>query len=109
MERIENLEGRWKFSIGEQSEWLDPSFNDDNWESIYVPETWEEQGFHGYNGFATYRKDFTLDRSQEGLMLYLGLGYIDDVTVWIWTLNAVRKDLDAFRAWEDSTGQETKP
>ena len=79
MQRIENLEGRWKFSIGEREEWVEYNFNDENWENIYVPEPWEEQGFHGYNGFATYRKNFYLNEDHEGLMLYLGLGYIDDV------------------------------
>lgn len=79
LERVENLEGKWKFSIGEQSEWLEFGFNDDNWENIYVPEPWEEQGFHGYNGYGTYRKDFNLNKNFEGMMLYLGLGYIDDV------------------------------
>jgi hypothetical protein len=44
-----------------------------------VPEPWEEQGFHGYNGYGTYRKHFTLDNELRGLMLYLSLGYIDDV------------------------------
>lgn len=74
-----NLEGNWKFSIGERSEWIEPTYDDGNWEDIYVPEPWEEQGFHGYNGFATYRKEFNLNPRHEGLMLYLGLGYIDDV------------------------------
>ena len=77
--RVLNLEGKWKFSIGERNEWLDYSYDDSSWESIYVPETWEEQGFHGYNGFATYRHNFQISDRYEGLMLYLGLGYIDDV------------------------------
>jgi sialate O-acetylesterase len=79
LQRVTNLEGRWKFSIGEREEWLDYNFNDNDWEEVYVPEPWEEQGFHGYNGYGTYRKQFSLDKSQEGLMLYLGLGFIDDV------------------------------
>lgn len=74
-----SLEGRWKFSIGERSEWLAYDYDDSDWEQIWVPEPWEEQGFHGYNGFATYRKSFELSERHEGLMLYLGLGYIDDV------------------------------
>lgn len=79
LKNIINLNGEWKFSIGEQSEWLQFDYNDSDWETIYAPEPWEEQGFHGYNGFATYRKDFSLSSRHKGLMLYLGLGYIDDV------------------------------
>lgn len=76
---IIDLEGKWKFSIGERSEWLNYNYDDDDWETMHVPESWEDQGFHGYNGYATYRKAFTLGERHEGLMLYLGLGYIDDV------------------------------
>jgi hypothetical protein len=79
LKQIKNLEGRWKFSIGEQHEWLESTFDDSRWEDLYVPEPWEEQGFHGYNGYGTYRKHFTLDNELRGLMLYLSLGYIDDV------------------------------
>lgn len=79
LKSIINLEGKWKFSIGERSEWINYDYNDDDWETMYVPESWEDQGFHGYNGYATYRKEFTLNNDHEGLMLYLGLGYIDDV------------------------------
>jgi len=77
--RMKNLEGTWKFSIGERPEWLETNFNDDSWDDIHVPEPWEEEGYYGYNGFGTYRKSFNLSNSDEGLMLYLGLGYIDDV------------------------------
>ncbi len=77
--RIKNLEGQWKFSIGERSEWVSSSYDDSNWETIQVPSSWEDEGFHGYNGFASYRKKFTLSKEQKGKTLYLNLGYIDDV------------------------------
>lgn len=77
--RLINLEGQWKFSIGERSEWVSSSFDDSNWETIHVPSAWEDQGFYGYNGFASYRKQFTLSKEQKGKTLYLFLGYIDDV------------------------------
>ena len=79
LKRIMSLEGKWKFSIGDREEWRYYDYDDREWDNIYVPGAWEDQGFHGYNGFATYRKDFEVDESFEGLMLYLGLGYIDDV------------------------------
>jgi len=77
--RIKNLEGHWKFSIGERSEWVSSSYDDSQWETIQVPSSWEDQGFHGYNGFASYRKNFSLSKEQKGKTLYLNLGYIDDV------------------------------
>ena len=77
--RVENLRGNWKFSIGDNPGWAEPGFNDSDWEEIFVPSSWENEGFHGYNGYAWYRKTFTLPEGIKGESLYLLLGYIDDV------------------------------
>jgi sialate O-acetylesterase len=75
-----NLTGSWKFNIGDNLEWAKTSFNDNSWETIRVGENWENQGFHGYDGFAWYRvkiqiplAKFTVDED-----FYLFLGRIDD-------------------------------
>jgi hypothetical protein len=60
-------------------EWISPKFDDSSWESIHVPSPWEDEGFNGYNGYAFYRKKFNLSSNYKGRMLYLNLGYIDDV------------------------------
>lgn len=73
-----NLEGNWKFSIGDNPEWSNPDFDDSHWENIYVPSSWENEGFHDYNGYAWYRKEFMLERSIDKEYVYLVLGYIDD-------------------------------
>jgi len=73
------LEGRWAFSIGINDEWISPGFDDSDWETIRVPENWEDQGFNGYNGYAFYRKEFTIPPEYRERNLYLNLGYIDDV------------------------------
>ena len=77
--RIKNLEGQWKYSIGERDEWTSSKYDDSKWTSIYVPSSWEDQGFYGYNGFGFYRKEFTISKEHHGKTLYLNLGYIDDV------------------------------
>lgn len=77
--KVQNLAGSWKFSIGERNEWLSTNYNDDSWESIRVPSPWEDQGFYGYNGYGTYRKEFTVPADMKGKSLYLQLGYVDDV------------------------------
>ena len=74
-----SLKGNWSFSIGINNEWASPKYDDSNWESIKVPSPWEDQGFNGYNGYAFYRKKVTISSSLKGRMLYLVLGYIDDV------------------------------
>ncbi|MBA4056532.1 MAG: glycoside hydrolase [Marivirga sp.] len=79
-ERVVNLEGNWKFSIGDKSIWRDRYFNDAKWEGIYVPSKWEDEGFNGYNGYAWYRKSFDgPDLESKELSFNLFLGYIDDV------------------------------
>ncbi len=77
--RVKKLSGTWKFSIGDQREWKNAKFDDSNWEDVKVPSTWENQGFHGYNGYAWYRKSFEVDPEFKGNSLELSLGYIDDV------------------------------
>jgi sialate O-acetylesterase len=76
---LQSLKGSWLFSIGINEEWISPKFNDSGWEAIKVPSPWEDQGFNGYNGYASYRKKFTIPSLYKGRMLYLNMGYIDDV------------------------------
>lgn len=79
LERIVNLNKKWKFAIGDYQKWASPTFNDNDWESIYVPSEWENQGFQSYDGYAWYRTDFTVDAFYDRDNIYLNLGYIDDV------------------------------
>lgn len=79
-ERILNLQGSWKFSIGDQRRWAEPGYDDRSWEKIDVPSKWEDEGFHGYDGYAWYRKSFdgrVLTDPNWSFSLFLG--YIDDV------------------------------
>nr|WP_321409550.1 glycoside hydrolase [uncultured Carboxylicivirga sp.] len=73
------LRGTWKFSIGDKQEWMSYDFDDSNWENIYVPGPWEQQGFNGYDGYAWYRTSFTLPAGASDKELWLDLGYIDDI------------------------------
>ena len=74
-----DLSGRWKFSLGDDQRWKDEKFDDKNWEKIFVPSSWENQGFHGYNGYAWYRTSFRLNKDLLNKDLYLVLGFVDDV------------------------------
>lgn len=76
---VVDLNGDWKFSIGDDSSWVSADYNDDDWEEIKVPSNWENEGYYGYNGFAWYRKSFEIPNEYENDDLYLNLGYIDDV------------------------------
>jgi len=74
-----NLKGSWKFNIGDNMEWSKVEYNDFDWEKIRVPSSWEDEGFHGYNGYAWYRQKFYITNNIKNKSVYISLGYIDDV------------------------------
>jgi sialate O-acetylesterase len=76
-ERVLSLSGAWKFTIGDKKVYALPPYNDNHWEKIQVPGTWEDQGFNGYDGYAWYRTQFDGSALPEGPLM-LDLGYIDD-------------------------------
>lgn len=78
LERIVNLRGSWKFSIGDNERWADPNFDDSNWDNIYAPGAWENEGYFGYDGYAWYRKSFDGNAVKEVSNLFILAGYIDD-------------------------------
>ncbi len=77
--QIVDLRGNWKFEIGDQQKFSDPKFDDSKWEEIFVPEAWENEGYPGYDGYAWYRKMFTIPSSSQDKNLYFHGGFIDDV------------------------------
>ncbi|MBN2522363.1 MAG: beta galactosidase jelly roll domain-containing protein [Bacteroidales bacterium] len=78
LRKVVQLAGYWKFSIGDFPEWAYPEYNDSGWENIKVPDKWENQGFNEYNGFAWYRKEFTIHPIDENVPIYFVSGRIDD-------------------------------
>ena len=76
--KIIDLDGPWKFSIGDRQEWAAKNFDDQYWETIDVPGAWENQGFNGFNGYAWYRRSFDGKDLRGEENIYLNLGYIDD-------------------------------
>lgn len=74
-----NLKGNWKFSIGDDPAWASPTYDDSDWEKVFVPNSWERNGFEGYNGFAWYRKSFQISLPFNQAYLYLDMGHVDDV------------------------------
>jgi hypothetical protein len=77
--RLRNLKGEWKFRLGDNLKWADPKLNDNRWDEIYVPATWEDEGYPGYDGYAWYRKHFNVPSDWKTKDLFLELGMIDDV------------------------------
>lgn len=73
-----NLAGNWKFKLFDNTEWKNTDFNDSDWETLIVPMAWECQNHYNYDGYAWYRKTFTLPAGLKEKTLYLVLGKIDD-------------------------------
>jgi sialate O-acetylesterase len=78
LRKVFDLSGYWKFSIGDDAEWSDPKFNDSDWDQIRVPDRWENQGYNEYNGYAWYRKAFTIVDLPKDEPIYFVTGRIDD-------------------------------
>lgn len=78
LKEIVNLKGMWKFSIGDHPEWKSPNYIDKDWDKVYVPQSWEGNGYKDYNGFAWYRTEFEMPYDITEEIVYLSLGYIDD-------------------------------
>ena len=73
------LPHNWQFKTGDNLEYMQSDFNDSEWDSIYVPANWENQGYENYNGFGWYRVHFNINiNSIKSTELMLLLGKIDD-------------------------------
>jgi len=77
--RLLDLRGRWKFEIGDDAKWANADYDDSDWDKIFVPSFWEDEGFPSYDGYAWYRTSFKLEKQTDASLLLLRLGQIDDV------------------------------
>jgi hypothetical protein len=79
-----DLTGTWKFVTGDDPSWSEPGFDDAAWEDRVVPDDWNATAQARYDGFAWYRKTFTLPARPAGLpdsAVIAALGFIDDADV----------------------------
>lgn len=51
-----NLMGQWNFKTGDDLSWAKEKLDISDWDQIMAPSNWESQGYHGYDGYAWYRK-----------------------------------------------------
>ncbi|WP_101536258.1 alpha/beta hydrolase [Paractinoplanes atraurantiacus] len=72
----------WKFTTGDDPAFSAASFDDGAWKSWSVPDNWNnEADLKNYDGFAWYRKTFTLPARPSGVAdsaIVATLGQIDD-------------------------------
>ena len=54
------VSGSWRFRTGDDPGYSARGFDEEAWETIQVPQRWDEAGHAGYTGIAWYRVRFTL-------------------------------------------------
>ncbi|MGQ1785782.1 sugar-binding domain-containing protein [Saccharicrinis sp. GN24d3] len=74
-----NLQGEWNFRTGDNLEWRYDNGDGKEWGKIYVPGTWENQGYKRLDGYAWYQKTFVANDNFENDRVVLLLGKIDDL------------------------------
>jgi sialate O-acetylesterase len=105
------LEGIWKFKIGDDKVYSGKTYNDNDWDSVFVPAHWEMQGYRNYDGFAWYRKKIFISEELSKERLILLLGKIDDIdqtfingiqigSTGMWNFDKVPNDFNSRNEWE---------
>jgi hypothetical protein len=69
--QMAELQGLWRFQIGDDMRWADPGFDDSSWKLLHSNEDWSQQGYANYGGFAWYRFKVTVPDGAPPLGLYL--------------------------------------
>jgi hypothetical protein len=79
------LEGAWAFHLGDDPAWASPSLDDSQWAKITADQTWGDQGYYAYTGFAWYRYHLSINQVSGGPRdLALLIAAIDDCYELYW-------------------------
>jgi beta-galactosidase len=88
MRKTININNTWKFIKQNEENAMDRAYNDENWEAVNVPHTWNAidgaNGFDFYKGACWYRKEFTVETAAGGNRVFIefkGSNSITDVYV----------------------------
>lgn len=66
MHGVVQLDGPWRFQMGDDPSWADPAFDDSAWPTVTLGKSLAEQGFESYAGFAWYRLHIQPQQLQVG-------------------------------------------
>ena len=88
MRKVININNEWKFIKQDEMNAMDKSYNDEKWEGVNLPHTWNAidgaNGFDFYKGACWYRKEFNIDNLAQGNKVFIefeGSNSITDVYV----------------------------
>ena len=71
MHGVIQLDGPWRFQMGDDPRWSDPGLDDSSWPAVVLGKSLAEQGFESYAGYAWYR----LEIPARDLHLSRGIGH----------------------------------
>lgn len=88
MRKVININNSWKFIKKDEVKSVDKSYNDESWEDVNIPHTWNAidgaNGFDFYKGACWYRKEFVVEKLSQGNSVFIeftGSNSITDVYV----------------------------
>lgn len=88
MRKLININSGWKFIRKDEVKAVEKAYNDEAWESVNIPHTWNAidgaNGFDFYKGSCWYRKEFNIGCSAQGNRVFIefnGSNSITDVYV----------------------------
>jgi phosphoserine phosphatase RsbU/P len=71
---LTSLDGLWRFHTGDNPAWANSSFDDSHWPLIRSGESWTNQGYPAFTGYAWYR--FKIETAGDGKPLDLLLSSV---------------------------------
>jgi len=73
------VRGEWKFNKGDDTLWKNPKLNDSSWQTVKLPEHWEEHSnYTEDNVFGWFRREVTVPEDLRGKDIFINVGKIDD-------------------------------
>ncbi len=66
MHGVVQLDGPWRFQMGDDPRWADPKFDDSAWPTLSLGKSLIDQGFEPYAGYAWYRLRLNPQQLQFG-------------------------------------------
>lgn len=66
MHGVIQLDGPWRFQMGDDPRWADPAFDDSAWPTMTLGKALSEQGFESYAGYGWYRLRLNPQQLQFG-------------------------------------------
>lgn len=84
MRKVININDSWKFIKEDKVKAMDEVYNDENWEDINLPHTWNAfdgaNGFDFFKGSCWYRKEFTIECFTDDKKVFIEFEAANSIT-----------------------------